>query len=150
MSIIGTTRRALALAAALAVVGCKPEPEPKKPAISVSPATVDFGSPRKGELVTRTLTVTNTGTAPLDLTSVGPSLTTSDDYSVAALDAGAMTAIPAGASLEFELRYRPSGVAQGGTLAVESSLGTTQVPLTATVVGTSELALLDGPEDIST
>jgi hypothetical protein len=72
------------------------------PVIAVSPASLDFGAQVLGNSSSQYVTVTNTGTAPLDVSLV----TTSDSqYSVSDLSSNVLTS---GASTTITVTYTPT------------------------------------------
>jgi hypothetical protein len=87
-----------------------------QPAIALSPTSVDFGRARPGVNVDRSITLSNTGTATLNVTNtpiVGPD---SLDYSITA--GGGAFSLAAGASRTITVRFSPrsgGGASEAGT-----------------------------------
>jgi uncharacterized protein (TIGR03437 family) len=85
--------------------------------LSVAPATLDFGSVAVGQSASRTLTITNPGTATLSL----PAITSSQPHFSVALPA-VPTNIAPGASANFTARFAPTSAgAHTATLLVASN-----------------------------
>ncbi|MCU0879889.1 MAG: choice-of-anchor D domain-containing protein [Pirellulaceae bacterium] len=111
--------------------------------------TVNFGSTTVGTTVSRTFTVTNSGSATLNLTNLNP----------AAIPAGftltsnlGSTSLAAGASTTFTIRYDASQPgAAGGTFSLlsnDSDEGSFEITLSATAT-TPEITLRLGTDNIT-
>jgi len=101
------------------------------PAIAVSPANLDFGSVTVGSSKDLNLTLQNTGTAPVSISSITSS---NARFTV---PAGA-SSIPAGASIPITVRFIPADSSpQNGALTIASNAPTVTVPLTGSGVITS-------------
>jgi uncharacterized membrane protein len=111
------------------------------PDIEVDPASVDFGEVTVGETATDSVSVSNDGGAPLDLSSV--SVTGSDAGAFSVTDSGDGTIAP-GESTTVELEFAPDSEGdKSAQLEIESSdpdEGTVTVDLsgTGTVTTTTE------------
>ncbi len=85
------------------------------PSLAVSPSSIDFGGLNIGQFVTDTLTVTNSGYAALNITSVTPSLAV---FSIAPSSGS----IPAQSRFKFAVKYTPTAAqADSGTFAFVSN-----------------------------
>ncbi len=100
------------------------------PQIAVSPSSLDFGSVTAVQ--TKTVTVSNTGNATLNVTSLGAG----GSFSV--VSPAAPFTVAAGSSATVTVRFSPTGAsAQSGTLTIASNdpaHGIITVPLTGTGV----------------
>ncbi len=107
-----------------------PTPVVTSPKIAVAPTSLPFGTVRVGSSATQTTTVTNNGTADLNVSSVSRCSGTSTEFS--ASPAGAFTVAP-GASQTVTVTYAPVDTStDSGCVAVASndaSAGTVQVSM---------------------
>jgi hypothetical protein len=106
--------------------------------ISLSPTSLNFGNVEIGETVTRTFTITNTGTDALTITGI--TLPSFASYTAS----WTIGTIPAGGSQVVTITYAPSVAgAQNGNIVVNSNAtgGTNTVAVTATATDTSGNAL---------
>ncbi|MCX6624362.1 MAG: choice-of-anchor D domain-containing protein, partial [Acidobacteria bacterium] len=86
------------------------------PAISVNPPSLDFGSLTAGQAADKTLTISNTGGALLQVTG----LAATGRFSV--LSPGVPFSVPTGASVTVTVRFSPAAAgAQTGTLTIASN-----------------------------
>ena len=98
--------------------------------LSVTPATVPFGSVPIGQTVTRPVTITNTGATPVVISSIA--LTGSSQFTAAGNTPGTLAV---GASQTVTLSYTATtATAQTGTLTVTSNA--TGSPATIAITGT--------------
>jgi hypothetical protein len=107
-----------------------PPPPASAPAISLAPSAVDFGAVNVGSAATRTLTITNTGTAALNVTSLAVA---GAPFTVTP---ASFANIAAGAAVNATVSFRPTAPgAASGSLTVASndpSRATVTVPLSGT------------------
>ncbi|HSB81402.1 MAG TPA: choice-of-anchor D domain-containing protein, partial [Candidatus Methylomirabilis sp.] len=110
----------------------QPPPNPQ-PGIELDPASLDFGTVATGGSVSRTLKITNTGAASLDVTSIALCSGTSTEFT---WSPSAPLTIAAGAELVLTVTYAPVDVGTDtGCLEVASNDPVTpaaQVNLTGT------------------
>src|SRR6516162_4959300 len=101
-----------------------------RPSIAVSPSLVSFGSVKIKSQTTQTLTVSNTGKAPLTISQAAVSGT---GFSLSGINTP-MT-VAAGASMNFTVSFQPTttGAASG---SVEISSNASTSPLTISLAGT--------------
>jgi hypothetical protein len=94
-------------------------PAPEAPEISVSPASLAFGQVQMGSAALRSTVITNTGNAPLKLSSIALAAGSSAAYSITQ-NPGAVTVPPQGTAT-VEVRYAPTAVGpDAGTLEIKS------------------------------
>lgn len=102
-----------------------------QPILSVSPNSLDFGTviPRMSKIMT--VVVSNTGTADLHISSIGP---VSSPFSIVkGTTCSTSTAVPAGNSCNIFVRFLPSGFATfTDNLSITSDGGNENVALTGT------------------
>jgi hypothetical protein len=103
------------IVSALRVVTTTP-PAPA-PNIGVNPTSVNFGSAETGTTVDRTLTISNTGTSALDVSSLA-----SSDAAFTVIGPGTPFTVAAGGSTPVTLRFTAGAIgAASGTLTIESN-----------------------------
>ncbi|MGC4116593.1 MAG: choice-of-anchor D domain-containing protein [Myxococcales bacterium] len=76
--------------------------------IQVSPASIDFGSVKVGEISLREVTLRNPGRTALDVVDVFPSTASSPDFSVSGFSPGAAIHLEPGASYTLTVGLTPS------------------------------------------
>jgi len=105
-----------------------------RPSIAVSPSLVSFGSVKIKTQTTQTLTVSNTGKAPLTISQAAVSGT---GFSLSGISAPITVA--AGASMNFTVSFQPTTTgAASGSIAISSNASTS--PLTISLAGTGVTA----------
>ena len=138
---ISTSASALPLIASLTGVGSQPH-------LQITPATPSFGSIALGSATNLTLTLANTGNAPVD----NIALTITGDYAVAT--PCAVTTLAAGTSCSATVAFTPTAAgARPGTLTISSSDPNSPVtiPLTGTgVINGGFLLTVNGGATAST
>ena len=103
--------------------------QPPAPSVTVSPQSIDFGSVAAGASSTKSITVSNTGTAPLGLQGV----TTGGGPFVVTAAPAAGTVLAAGQSTPVSITLvPPSAGAWTGTATVSTSAGDATVVLKGT------------------
>ena len=103
---------------------------PSGPSLSVTPGTVAFGTVAVGQTRTQTVTITNNGTAAVNITAIA--FTGSTQITATGTAAGSLAV---GASRTVTLTYTPTNAtAQSGTLSITSNAPGS--PATVTVTGT--------------
>lgn len=110
-----------------------------QPAISVSPASISFGSLVDGQSKTQPVTITNTGTANLTISQLGSTAT-----GVSVSGVTTPLTIAAGQSSTFNVQYAPQAAgATSGSVTIASNAPNSQVsvPVSGTgVTATSTVA----------
>jgi len=96
----------------------QPSPIPNFPVITVSPESVDFGSVRVTQAVTRTLTIRNAGAQALVITNI---FDPAAPFSIVNKPATPLT-IPAGETRELTVQFAPSAIQRfTGSLIIQSN-----------------------------
>lgn len=107
-----------------------------QPAVTLSPTSLDFGRVRPGNNADRTITVSNTGTATLNVTAT--SILGRDSANFSIIANGGSFSLANGASRTLTLRFAPAvaGGAKSATLSVISNAATSPntVPLQGAAV----------------
>ncbi|MES2822504.1 MAG: cellulose binding domain-containing protein [Pseudomonadota bacterium] len=86
------------------------------PAVNASVTALMFGSVPLGESKTQIITLTNSGGAPLNITSISTS------SSIFTLEGQSLLSVPAGSSTEINVNYRPGFLGEfTGTLRIDSN-----------------------------
>ena len=107
-----------------------------QPLASVSPNSIDFGKKRPGQTVDKTVTISNPGTAALNITSTSITGANVGDYSI--ISGGGATLVPIGQSRQIVLRFAPTNA--GGlksaalTIATNAPGSPVNVPLSGSGV----------------
>lgn len=110
------------------------------PQAVVNPTSIDFGSVLAGSAVTRTVTVSNPGTAPLVVGA--PALTGSADYTVSAN--GCATPVQPAGSCTVTVRLLPTGTGtRTATLSLPHNATGSPTTVTLTGIGTAAVATLN-------
>ncbi len=98
-------------------------PEPENPVIKFSVSSMDFGNVEAGESVTKSFSISNTGTTTLNITSikvVATDNTQNPDYLT--ISPNSACTIAAGKSKSFTVTFSPEGVRNyGATIAIKSN-----------------------------
>jgi hypothetical protein len=113
------------------------------PALELSAASLDFGGVRLGKSSgARTLTVKNTGTGPLTLTSASLSGTSASRFSLA--DVSSPRVIPAGGSTDLAVTFHPNtvGVASAELTLLSDDAARANVVVPLTGIGISPRLVL--------
>jgi len=106
---------------------------PAAPAISLSPASLPFGSVAVGSSVTLDAAIQNTGTAPLDVSGIAPSAGTSAEYS---FRPSAPVSVPPGGSITLSVTYTPTAAGTDtGSFAIASNAAGSPASLQVTGTG---------------
>jgi hypothetical protein len=106
------------------------------PIIGVSPTTVPFGTVNLGVSANLTVTVSNTGTAPLNVTGIALGAGTSTEFTWAPL---APFTVAAGASTPLVITFTPTSVgAKTGSIVISSN-DTVTPTVTVNVSGTGAI-----------
>ncbi|MFB6228520.1 MAG: choice-of-anchor D domain-containing protein, partial [Halobacteriales archaeon] len=112
----------------------QPEPEPE-PEVVVDPANLDFGTEFVNSSTTETVTVTNNGSVPLNLTSIGISGQDANEFRVVGTGP---TALAPGDSTTIDVAFEPATTGiKTATLEIptnESASATSVVGLNGTAV----------------
>jgi len=91
------------------------------PEIEVSPLTLDYGDVFLGASLSKTVTISNVGTANLDVTSIGLGAGSSLDFEVTSGPSLPVSVVP-GANVSVQVTYSPIDEdADSGTLVIESN-----------------------------
>ncbi|HZE89283.1 MAG TPA: choice-of-anchor D domain-containing protein, partial [Verrucomicrobiae bacterium] len=99
------------------------------PALDVAPGAIDFASVLAGDAQSRNFTITNSGSAPLEVTGVGLQIGSSPDFHLAPLPPTPFTIDP-GDSRMVEVDYLPSGVGTDtGKVEIHTNAGDAFVDL---------------------
>jgi len=112
------------------------------PVISVSASSLDFGSVTQGSSATRTLTISNTGTAPLAVSG----LVTSAPFTVTP---ASIASIAAGASATVTVTFAPSAAGAVSRNMTISSNDTARGTLTVSLSGTGTAAPAGPPANFA-
>jgi Abnormal spindle-like microcephaly-assoc'd, ASPM-SPD-2-Hydin len=106
-------------------------------AIAISPASVSFGSLNTGQTSNQTVTISNSGTASLTITSASVSGTGFKDSGIAL-----PLAIPAGSSSAFTVSFEPTTAGTfAGTLTLVNNSATPSVTVALSGTGTTAQTL---------
>ncbi|HEU4402428.1 MAG TPA: choice-of-anchor D domain-containing protein, partial [Candidatus Polarisedimenticolia bacterium] len=98
--------------------------------LSVTPLAIDFGGVVAGQEATRPATIRNSGTAPLEVTSVAPGPGTSPDFALVSVPATPFTLAP-GQETGLTVRYAPHGGGDdSGSIEILSAVGSASISLT--------------------
>ena len=102
-----------------------------QPVLSVSPASLSFTNVTVGASAAKTVTISNTGNAPLNITNMTLAGSTAFSFSPASL-----APIAAGASATLTVTYSPTvaGTDSGATIDITSNGGNASVGLTGSAV----------------
>ncbi len=112
----GTGKDYAAVAAVAAPEGAAPG-NPPAPSLDLSPTSLDFGNVSAGATKDLTLTLRNTGTAPLTVTSVS-----SSNARFSLTSPALPFTVAAGASQTLAIRFAPAAAgAQSGTMTIASN-----------------------------
>jgi len=133
---------ALILAAGIALTGCAATSTPETPQLSLSTSSLTFASTYTGlSSAAQTITVTNSGNAALDISSIA----IAGDYSQTSTDCS--TVLPAG-TCQIAVTFAPTAIGTRTgqlTLSSNASGGTSTVTLTGTgALGTPAVTLSPG------
>lgn len=91
------------------------------PAITLGPASVDFGQATVGDMVMRRITVTSAGTAPLTIQSMSFTGPDAADFTTS-VDVCSGTSLNPGTSCVLDVRFRPAGPgARSGSMVVKDA-----------------------------
>ncbi|MBI2884485.1 MAG: choice-of-anchor D domain-containing protein, partial [Candidatus Methylomirabilis oxyfera] len=111
-----------------------PPPPNPQPAISLTPTSLDFGTVVVGGSISKTTTITNLGTAPLDVTGIGSCNATSAEFTYSPL---APFTLAPGAKQTLTVSYAPTQAATDtGCLTIASNDPVTpSLPVNVTATG---------------
>jgi hypothetical protein len=99
------------------------------PVLDVSPTSLGFGNVLVGGSSTASFTVTNTGSAPMEVASIMLGPATSADFTLGTVPAQPFS-LPAGGSLVIEVTYAPTDVGpDAGKVEVHTDAGDAEVQL---------------------
>ncbi|MGE5237601.1 MAG: choice-of-anchor D domain-containing protein [Chloroflexota bacterium] len=117
----------------LSVTGTGSVPPPTQPAISLSPTSLTFGTVNVGSSATLTTTVSNTGNAALNVSTIARATGTSAEYTFS--PAGPVT-VAAGGSTTLSVTYTPTASGtDAGTIVITSNAPTSPTSLSVTGTG---------------
>ena len=113
--------------------------------LGATPSTLAFGTVPTGAHSTSSVSIMNTGTAPVTITG---STSPAAPFTATGFPANGST-LAAGASVSVSVTYTPTVAGnQSGSLALASSAGSVTVPLTGTAVtGAAHLSIAPNPLD---
>ncbi len=115
-----------------------------QPAVTVAPASLDFGRVRPGSTVDTTITISNSGTATLNV--AGTAILGRDSASYGITRNGGGFSLTAGSSRTLTLRFAPTnaGGSKSATLSIASNAATSPntVPLVGMAVAPTASKLL--------
>jgi hypothetical protein len=132
----------------IAVSGTGVGPAVAKPAVSIAPASISFPATTQGTISPpQTLTLTNSGSAPLHLTSpIAISGTNASEFVLVSNSCG-VSAYAVGASCTVGLKFVPLGAGQR-TAAMQISDDAAGSPQTVAIAGQSNPAFTVGPPPV--